>query len=356
MKKYIFVLGRNPELSYVELISYFKNYGIKYKKEYYSDDIVVFSLDKFNVNISKLGGTVKIAEVLVEDKLEEIDFYQGSKNKISYAVSFFGKNNFNGFEDFLKKWFKKEKIKAMLKKNVENIPSKDILEFVICDKYLGRVFGVSNPKEYKKRDNARMHNDFVRSISIRLAKILINLSGVKKGERLLDPFCGVGVLLEECLSQNIKCVGVEIDDKIRMNAMKNLKKFSSKGDFKIFKGDSSKINQFLPLKIDCVASEPYLGPYFKTYPKKEEVVKVVKELNGLYMSFFANLKKILEKGGKVAIIMPVFRASNKKTYRLDWDKIFRKSGFKVVSLDEIKFPLKYEEKRSIVGREIYVLE
>ena len=352
----MFVLGRNPELSYVELISYFRNYGIKYKKEYYSDDIVVFSLDKFNINISKLGGTVKIAEVVIENKLKEIDFYQGSKNKVNYAVSVFGKNKFGNFDSVLKEWFKKEKIKAMKKKNVEKIPSKDLLEFVICGDYLGRVIEVSNPKEYKKRDNSRVHNDFVRSISIRLAKILINLTQVKKGERLLDPFCGVGVLLEECLSQNIKCVGVEIDDKIRMMAMKNLKNFNSKGDFKVFKGDSSKINQFLPLKINCVASEPYLGPYFKTYPKKEEAIRVVKELNGLYMSFFANLKKVLEKNGKVVMIMPVFRASNKKTYRLDLDKIFRKSGFKIASLDEIQFPLKYEEKRSIVGREIYVLE
>jgi tRNA G10 N-methylase Trm11 len=356
MKKYIFVLGRNPELSYVELISYFKNYDIKYKKEYLFENIVVFSLDKFNIDISRLGGTVKIAEVVMEDKVKEINFYQGDKNKINYAVSVFGKNNFNGFGEFLKKWFKKEKIKAMLKKNIESIPSKDVLEFVICDQYLGRVIEVSNPKEYKKRDNDRMHNDFVRSISIRLAKILINLTQIKKGERLLDPFCGVGVLLEECLNQNIKCVGVEIDDKIRMEAMKNLKNFNSKGDFKVFKGDSSKINQFLPLKINCVASEPYLGPYFKTYPKKGEVIKVVKELNGLYMSFFANLKKVLEKNGRVVMIMPVFRASNKKTYRLDLDKIFRKAGFKIASLDEIQFPLKYEEKRSIVGREIYVLE
>ena len=37
MKKYIFVLGRDPELSYAELISYFKNFNYKYKLEYYEN-------------------------------------------------------------------------------------------------------------------------------------------------------------------------------------------------------------------------------------------------------------------------------------------------------------------------------
>ena len=65
MKKYIFVLGRNPGLSYAELISYFKNFGIKYKLEYYKEKIAVFLLNT-EVDISRLGGTVKIAEVISE--------------------------------------------------------------------------------------------------------------------------------------------------------------------------------------------------------------------------------------------------------------------------------------------------
>ena len=47
----------------------------------------------------------------------------------------------------------------------------------------------------------------------RLAKILINLSEVKDEEILLDPFCGIGVILEEALLQNINVIGIDKDKK-----------------------------------------------------------------------------------------------------------------------------------------------
>jgi tRNA G10 N-methylase Trm11 len=108
--------------------------------------------------------------------------------------------------------------------------------------------------------------------------------------------------------------------------------------------------------MDCVASEPYMGPYFKSYPRKEEAIKITKELNELYENFFVNLKKVIKKNGRVAMVLPVIKASNRKKYRLNLDKIFRKSGFKIVKLDDIEFPLVYQEKKSIIEREIYVLE
>ncbi len=361
MKKYIFVLGRDPELSYAELISYFKNFNLKYKLEYYEKNIAIFSFDKFDVDISKLGGTIKIAEVILENEIKDIDFYLGSKNKLNYAISAYGSDKiFEKFEAYISKWFKFQKIKATRKKPKEThfTPRElnGVLEFVVCDKYVGRTFQVSNPKEYKKRDNERPYNDFKRNMSIRLAKILINLAGGKKGKILLDPFCGMGVLLEECVLQGITCSGVEIDKEIRKKALKNLNSISKK-DYNIVLGDSSKVDKyFKENSFDCVASEPYLGPYFKSYPRKEEVVEVVKELNELYEPFFINLKKMLKKNGKLAIVMPIFKASNRQKYKLEINSFFKKSGFKIARVDDIKFPIVYKDKKSIIEREIYVLE
>ncbi len=356
MKKYIFVLGRDPELSYAELISYFKNFNYKYKLEYYEKNVVIFSFDKFEVNISKLGGTVKIAEVILEDEIRDIDFYLGSKNKVSYAISMYNNRKLlDKFENYLAKWFKSQKIKALRKRpKEENFSPKelrDVLEFVVCDKYIGRTILVSNPKEYKKRDRERPHNDFKRSMSIRLAKILINLAGGRKGKFLLDPFCGMGVLMEECVIQGIKCSGVEVDESVRKKALENLGRFS--GDFKIVHGNSAKINKYFK-SVDCVASEPYMGPFFKSYPKKEEVFKVVKELNILYEEFFINLKKIVK--GRVAIEIPIFKASNRKKYRLNTESFLEKSGFRMAKLDDVELPILYKDKKSIIEREIYVLE
>jgi tRNA G10 N-methylase Trm11 len=359
MKKYIFIFGRNPKLSYAELISYFENFNFKYKLEYSMGKVAIFSVDK-ELEISKLGGLVKIAEIILENEIKDADFYLGNKNKINYAISAYNdKRLLDKFEIYLAKWFKEEKIKAMRKRAKKSDFSpkelKDINEFIVCDKYIGRTSLVSNPKEYKKRDREREYNDFVRSMSIRLAKILINLSGGKKGKKLLDPFCGVGILLEECMYGGIECVGVEIDDKIRMNAIKNLKNLGKKGEFKIVKGDSAKINKFVN-KVDCVASEPYLGPYLKKRPKKEEAIKIIRQLDKLYLEFFINLKKILRKGGKVAMIFPIIVATNRKEYRLNLNKILNESGFKISKLGDVEFPIPYAEKKSIIEREIYVLE
>ena len=357
MKKYIFILGRDPKLSYAELISYFETFHIKSQLDYFENNVAIFSLDKFSIDISKLGGTVKVAEVIIEKDLKDIDFYLGNKNKITYAISKYNnKKLLNKFEDYLSEWFKSQKIKAMRKRPKQKDFSpkelRDILEFVVCDKYIGRTFSVSNPSEYKKRDRDRKYNDFKRNMSIRLAKILINLAGGKKGKKLLDPFCGLGILLEECMIQEIDCVGVEIDGNVRKKALKNL---DTKN--KVILGDSAKVDKyFKENSIDCVASEPYLGPYFKSYPKKEEVFKVVKELNELYGSFFINLRKLMKKNGKVAIELPVFKASNRKKYSLDVNSFLTKSGFKIVKLENIKFPIKYKDKKSIIERDIYVLE
>ncbi len=360
MKKYIFVFGRDPKLSYAELISYFKTLEIKYELEYFEGQVAVFSLNKL-IEINDLGGTVKIAEVILENKIKNIDFYLGSKNRVNYGISYYNRAYLlEEFEDVLKSWFKKEKIKAMRKKSKENhLDPKElvnILEFIVCSNYIGRTISVSNPKEYKKRDKNRKYNDFKISISIRLAKILLNLSGAKKGKKVLDPFCGVGILLEEAILRNIECVGVDLDGKTKNKAVANLRSLGKK-NFKVIVGNSSKIdNYFSKNSIDCVASEPFMGPYFKTYPQKREAIKVIKELNELYEKFFISLKKILKNNCKVAMVLPVIKASNRKKYRLNLEKIFRKSGFKILKLDDIEFPLLYQEKKSIIEREIYVLE
>ena len=71
MREYIFVLGREPELSYLELISYFISQEITYKLIEYENDITIFLLQDldFDVLIKRLGGTVKIAEVFFAGNL-----------------------------------------------------------------------------------------------------------------------------------------------------------------------------------------------------------------------------------------------------------------------------------------------
>ena len=66
MKEYIFVLGREPELSFLEVLSFFKSHNIEYKIIEHNEDIVIFLLRRdlnFDDIIKRLGGVIKIAEI-----------------------------------------------------------------------------------------------------------------------------------------------------------------------------------------------------------------------------------------------------------------------------------------------------
>lgn len=369
MKDYLFVLGRDPELSVLEIISYFKTYNLEWKLINYDKEAAIFDIDNFNFGkaIARLGGTIKIGTILSQDRIEDLDIYSGTKNKLSYFISTYGKISSEiKFETYLASWFKKNKIRATRRRSDKtNLTPRDLssnsLEFILYKNYIAKTVAISDPSEYKRRDKERPNNDFLRSISIRLAKILINLCGAKEGKYLLDPFCGMGILLQEALLMNINAIGVELDPKVANLCMENLdftvKRYNLHCKYKIYNGNSSNLISILGGKtIDCVASEPYLGPYFKKIPDKKTALKVASELNNLYSSFFKSLRNVLKNDGRVAILFPVFKTISGKV-KMDIENILNKNGFKIADFNEkLKLPIVYKKKGSIVDREIYILE
>lgn len=368
MRDYIFVLGRDPELSILEIISYLNMVGVAWDLKKYTGDAVVFSIDEFDYfkAISRLGGSVKIGLVISEGKFKDLDVYDGTKNKVDYSISLYSESFLlKEFEKYLKSWFKKNKIKANIRKKSKNLTPRDfnrsVLDFILFDKYIAKTVAVSNPSEYKKRDKERPVNDFVRSVSIRLAKILINLSQAKETELLLDPFCGVGVVLQEAMLMDINAAGVDIDPMVARFALKNLKftakKYNYGIGFRVYNDDAVNLKRlFSRGSINCVASEPYLGPYFKKMPTRKEALDIVQELKTLYLRFFGALKHILRENGKVAIIMPVFKTKDGRV-NLGFKSVLKQTGFKIVELHkELKFPIVYKKEKGFIDREIYVVE
>ena len=106
MKEYIFVLGREPELSFLEVLSFFKSHNIPYKIVEHKDNILILLLNEMDFDdlIKKLGGVVKIAEVFNEYK------YKRSHNSLNYGISVY-KGDSSKLKNLLLKEFKKEKLK-----------------------------------------------------------------------------------------------------------------------------------------------------------------------------------------------------------------------------------------------------
>ena len=73
---YLFVLGRDPELSLLELECYFEARNIDYKIIEYSNEVALVSLPKLDFSrlIKEIGGTIKIAEIFSDSgNLSEIE-------------------------------------------------------------------------------------------------------------------------------------------------------------------------------------------------------------------------------------------------------------------------------------------
>ncbi len=84
----------------------------------------------------------------------------------------------------------------------------------------GKLVWKINSKEYERR----FSRSFYRSSNLKpdLARFLVNLSLVKPGEILIDPFCGTGSILIEAASLGVKSYGIEIDEDIYEGCLDNL--------------------------------------------------------------------------------------------------------------------------------------
>ncbi len=79
----------------------------------------------------------------------------------------------------------------------------------------------ANPREYESRHPQRRPVFHPTSLKPKMGKFLINLSGLKPGQRLLDPFCGVGGILIEAGLMGIKPTGIEIHERWAKGAVEN---------------------------------------------------------------------------------------------------------------------------------------
>jgi tRNA G10 N-methylase Trm11 len=371
--KYLFILGRNVELSLAEIFSYFEkeeNEILNYEVE---KNAILLDLEKPIENIiNNFGGVISIGEVLCEgnekelfDCLDKKELYFGKKNKFNYCIWNFSESK-EEVSLYLKKRFRSEKLKAVEKtltgrielqsgEKVQKISSKLINEeffiFGNDNLYFGKIVEKCDYEELEKRDMSRPVRRESLSISPRLAKIMINLSQVRKGGKLVDPFCGVGVVLQEALLQGIEVVGIDIDKKAIEGAKKNLEyqNFSQK-NYKLINEDSSHAQIE---EVNVLVTEPDLGETLKKIPTKEKAHKMLKDYENLMIKVLENLSNLVL--GKIVFTAPFIRIG-KKRLSCDIDRILEKTELKLSDVKEIKFPIPEFRGNQIVGREIFVLE
>ena len=358
--KTFFILGRNPELSRVEILEFLKAKNQNHEEILFEENILILETnDKTKFNIQEFGGTMWLGQINLEGNKQALTEYLNKNeiipaDKFSYAI--FGNEN----PETLKNKFKERKKKAMIKhgskqikfqnQEKQELPSADFYIFFHKQKetvYLGISTQKYNNTEVKKRDMQKPARRESLAISPRLSKILINISGAKPGNLLLDPFCGIGGILQEALIKNINVHGIDKDKQATISAEENLKWLTSeykiKSKYTIQNIDSRKTPD---LQFTAIATETPLGKILRQKPSEKEAKQIIQNFEAYMIPILQRLKKCKKPNAKIAITFPTIR-----NLHADAQKIAEKTGLKIY----IK-PILESRKDQFISRDILVFK
>jgi tRNA (guanine10-N2)-dimethyltransferase len=125
-------------------------------------------------------------------------------------------------------------------------------------------------------------------LDLKISRCIVNLSQLKEGKTLVDPFCGTGTILLQAQSMEIKSIGIDFDEIMCKITRKNLavNGFSSKvinstyHEVQNIKNKIDAIVTDLPYGISSRASvspKKLIKVFVSTVPKRKKLVIVYKK-------------------------------------------------------------------------------
>lgn len=377
---YLFVLGRNSDLSLAELNCVFRQEALPYKLLQASKEIAIVQSNE-NIDIQSLnktlGGIVKIGKIIKTESLEVklqnifsdellVELFGDCSGKIEFGISLYvcgGKemvvNNLSkSLEDTcrniknkldvigLKSHYPQVKEKSLSSASVQknNLLKNggEILITVTQDALIiGKTLAVQEFEEFSKRDYGRPVRDMISGVMPpKLARIMINLAQIGKRDVILDAFCGSGTILQEALILGYKNILGRDNSQKAVNDTKtnlewlinNSQIINSVVDVKL--GDTTRLlDTVRQSSVDAIVSEPYLGPTLKTRLNLTEISRTKESLKKLYVDSFIQFHKALKQGGVVVIIFPAF-PNYQKTEYMDIISDIENLGFKQIALSQ----------------------
>jgi len=432
MQFQLFIPGKNWRLSLAELVSLLETKGRKFSVGSFSKEFFVVSIDEKvdSSIIDDLGGTIKIGVSVADFSTEIVKraFLQKDKEakaqiggnivasglvdamvKAESEKTLFGVSVYcaekklrsvsKGIQRFIGSSIKREltgygkKSKFMgfakdrklpqlshvevLKKNmVENKT-----EILFCvgreQTFVATTVAVHNPFEFQKRDVGKPVQRKIFAIPPRLARIMVNLTACTEGKVLLDPFCGVGTVLQEALLAKAKAIGVDINRWCVEATMRNMEWLKDeygleKAEYRVLQGDVYRLSQKIGWEqVDCVATEPDLGPALRQMPTKSYAVRIAEKLEPLYYCLLEEAYKVLKSGGRLVLVSPYIKTRSgnpvtmgieEKAVDIGFERVypfkrelFAKDGAVPENLVAMASLVDAEERHKI-GREIHVFQ
>ncbi len=390
MKHQLFIPGKNWRLSLAELVALLETKGSKFSVSSFSKELFVVNKEQVDASIiDDLGGTIKIGVPAVDFSTEIVKraFLQkdkGAKMQISREIAssglvdgmvkpeyqrvFFGVSVYCSIKQLntvsksiqrfvgsavkrqLSEYGEKSKFMGFSKdrrrpqlSHVEVIKKRLVesrAEIMLCvdreKTFVAVTIAVHNPFEFQKRDVGKPVQRKIFAIPPRLARIIVNLSGCTEGKVFLDPFCGVGSVLQEALLAKASVVGIDINRWCVDSATRNLNWLKDEyrlenAEYRVLQGDIHRMFQKIGWdQVDCVATEPDLGPALRQVPTTSYAIRITKKLEPLYYGLLEETYKVLKSGGRLVVVSPWIktRSGNPVTMRIEEKAV--ELGFKLV--------------------------
>jgi len=390
---YIALLGRQPAISIAELE---QTYG---SVSWFSDSAALVDTDQ-PVDVQRLGGTQKAGRVVLTlpardwrtVSMKIVQHYSKAwaqyEGKITLGLSVYSLNvptrDIQKTGLVLKAKLKETPASLRLIPNQEPALSSatshhnklglsdNKIELLIIKGrsqiIVAESVGAQNITALAARDQGRPRRDaFVGMLPPKLAQIMINLAGPLEADpaadlaqpRILDPFCGTGVLLQEAVLMRYGAYGTDLAEKMIRFSRDNLNWLQYHahitGHWYLHEGDAMTTTWQQP--IAAVVTEAYLGQPFSAPPSSSKLTEVRGNCNHIISQFLKNLGTQITSGTPVVVAIPAWKAVDGTFTHLPLISNLEKLGYQQLQLKTVNADqLLYFRPDQVVAREILVLK
>ena len=390
--KYVAIAGRQPLISLAEIQALYDKAARLVGKK-----LVFFKIDEddgknISPDINRLGGSLKLGRFFDTDfsKLAKFLATAHPEGKITLGISDFSKQKKSGLAK--QKSMELKRNLAKMGRSVRVITSNEpeissatahhnqlgekagCFEIFLIDREIYLSLGTQNITAYTERDQARPARDAkVGMLPPKLAQILINLCGKLPEEaRVLDPFCGTGVVLQEAAIMGYVPYGTDLNERMVEYSKKNLSwLFNERNQkrFKILPDLIQKKDQIIEAisvgdatnftwegKIDAVAFEGYLGAPMSKPPVDIKFKTEKAKCREIAMGFLKNITPQIKSGTPVVMALPAWLRENGKYVGLNILDEIQEMGYNFEKFQDLsQSDLLYYREGQIVAREIIVI-
>lgn len=381
---YIAILGRQPALGIAELEVLYGSDAVRW----FSDMSAIVENESFD--FERLGGSQKAGRIVaqlsgdwrrVSMKLvnEYAQAWAKHEGKITLGISAYGfkvsPRDVQKTGIILKSKLKERGVSLRLIPNAEialNTAtshhnklglSSNHVELLIIRSSSGKVIiaeslGAQNITALAARDQGRPKRDaFVGMLPPKLARIMVNYTGLEKG-RILDPFCGTGVLPQEAALLGYDTYATDLVDKMidftRINMKWLGETHKANTNVTVEQGDAMTHQWDAP--IDAVSSETYLGQPFSAPPSPSKLEEVRGNCNHIISTFLKNIGPQLAAGTPLCVAVPAWRDNAGNVTHLPLINQLDKLGYSMRELKSIRpDQLLYYREDQIVARELLII-